>query len=265
MHKSPLPYFKIKQSVKDTMKKDSTKRPTYLLNNAECREDIEWSNFWIDKANSTSSSKRILLVGDSFCRQIRRTLSETLGGIPVDLFATSSGLRDCLFWNQLDDFFTDTVYSYDIIYIQLGFHSRKGEDGRALTDNDYQKFHDNLLILIQYLQNYCKRIIMVSVFHVCFYHKDYKLKYLFKKLLHKYFHIKFSEEQDKETNRILDKKNKIIKDVSIEMELPFCDINALMQNTYYMHRDNMHYEYRANPEICKFLINSANEAYNQFI
>lgn len=67
------------------------------------REDIEWPNFWIDRAND-NSSKRILLIGDSTSRMIRSTFSK-ISGSPVDLLATSSALHDELFINQINAFF----------------------------------------------------------------------------------------------------------------------------------------------------------------
>lgn len=64
-------------------------RPEYLICKKSAREKLEWVNFWIDQSNEENVKKRILLVGDSTSRVIRRTMSETLGGMPVDLFATS--------------------------------------------------------------------------------------------------------------------------------------------------------------------------------
>lgn len=88
------------------------------------REDLEWINFWWDHANSTGE-KRILLIGDSTARMVRSTLGKILNQ-PVDLFATSSGLHDSLFINQVDCFYNAIEYKYDCIFVQLGHHAELG-------------------------------------------------------------------------------------------------------------------------------------------
>lgn len=55
-------------------------RPEYLICKKSAREKLEWVNFWIDQSNEENVKKRILLVGDSTSRVIRRTMSEALGG-----------------------------------------------------------------------------------------------------------------------------------------------------------------------------------------
>lgn len=81
------------------------------------REEVEWSNFWRDRANEESNN-RILLVGDSTARMVRSTLA-SLTGRPVDLLATSSGLHDSLFINQIDCFFSSMEYEYSHIFVQF--------------------------------------------------------------------------------------------------------------------------------------------------
>lgn len=96
----------------------------YINDRSSClteREDIEWSNFWIDKAN-VYSSKRILLIGDSTSKIIRSTFSR-ISGWPVDLLATSSALHDELFINQINAFFNQSQYKYETIFVQLGHHA----------------------------------------------------------------------------------------------------------------------------------------------
>lgn len=45
------------------------------MNSLAGKEETEWCNFWYDKASS-DTGRRMLLVGDSIARQVRRTLSE---------------------------------------------------------------------------------------------------------------------------------------------------------------------------------------------
>lgn len=62
----------------------------------EEREEIEWTNTWIDKANTNNS--RILFIGDSVTRQLRSELSRFLfEELPVDLYASSYALNDTIF------------------------------------------------------------------------------------------------------------------------------------------------------------------------
>lgn len=105
----------------------------YIKNRSSClteREDIEWSNFWIDRAN-VNSSKRILLIGDSTSRIIRSTFSK-ISDCPVDLLATSSALHDELFINQINAFFNQRKYKYETIFVQLGHHAVYNKMGGGL-------------------------------------------------------------------------------------------------------------------------------------
>ena len=67
-------------------------RPNNLISRKSAREGTEWVNFWVDNANLEDNGRRILLVGDSTSRVIRRSLGLMLGGASVDLFATSAAL-----------------------------------------------------------------------------------------------------------------------------------------------------------------------------
>lgn len=233
-------------------------RPEYLICKKSAREKLEWVNFWIDQANEEEEGKRILLVGDSTSRVIRRTMSEVLGGIPVDLFATSAALRDVIYWDQLDDFFNHSIYKYNYIFVQVGNHSRINEEGSGpFTEYDYTRFHDDYTTLIKYLQNYCKRIILEPCYPMVIPKEYGRLKSNFRKAIHKYFKVKFYQQPNEEANAVSMKKNEIMHNVAQELSVPWCDINAYLDNTYYIRRDHIHYEYRANIPICKFLINFA--------
>lgn len=50
----------------------------------EGREDIEWSNYWIDNADK-ETEQRILLIGDSTMRMVRSTFAK-MAKIPVDMW-----------------------------------------------------------------------------------------------------------------------------------------------------------------------------------
>lgn len=102
------------------------------------REDIEWSNFWWDKANK-KTSRRYLLIGDSTVRMVRSTFAR-ISQIPVDMIGTSSDIDDILFVSQIDAFFSTKQYDYDAIFLQIGHHARTAKDGGVYTDEDLYRF-----------------------------------------------------------------------------------------------------------------------------
>ena len=236
--------------------------PNKLINEKSARERLEWVNLWIDQANEENVKKRILLVGDSTSRVIRRTMSEALGDVPVDLFATSAALRDVIYWDQLDAFFKNNQYKYDFIFVQVGNHSRINEDGNGpFTEYDYTRFHDDYTILIEYLQNYCKHIILEPCYLMVVPRKDGWFKDKVRKVIHKYLKVKFSQQPNIEANAVSQKKNDIMKMVAKELSMPWCDINAYLDSTYFIRRDNIHYEYMASLPICNYLINFARKTF----
>lgn len=244
------------------VKKEGIQRPEKLICKKSARERLEWVNFWIDQANEEEEGKRILLVGDSTSRVIRRTMSEVLGGIPVDLFATSAALRDVIYWDQLDDFFNHSIYKYNYIFVQVGNHSRINEEGSGpFTEYDYTRFHDDYTILIEYLQNYCKRIILEPCYLMVVPRKYGWFKNKALKAIHKYLKVKIHQQPNIEANAVSQKKNVIMKQVAEELSMPWCDINAYLDSTYFIRRDNIHYEYRASLPICNYLINFARKTF----
>ena len=111
-----------------------------IVDEPDCREEVEWSNFWYDYAEN-ETKKRVLLIGDSTVRMIRGTLSSRYG-IAVDMLGSSAGMHDILFISQINAFFSSVKYSYDVVFIQLGHHSRKGKlgGGGNLVEEDYITF-----------------------------------------------------------------------------------------------------------------------------
>lgn len=207
------------------------------------REDIEWSNFWIDRAN-TKSSKRILLIGDSTSRMIRSTFSK-ISGCPVDLLATSSALHDELFINQINAFFNQSKYKYETIFVQLGHHAVYNKMGGDYEENDYLIFEKEYSALIDFLKQFTSNIILESILLTVVPYKHFS--YLYRKL-------RIKEKEDVHANYIKIRKNEIIKKIAIEKNMPFCDISSFMQKTKYVHKDHIHYEKAAMPVIVQELI-----------
>lgn len=209
------------------------------------REDIEWSNFWIDKANQNIND-RILLIGDSTARMVRSTLAHTTGK-PVDLLASSSGLHDSLFASQIKCFFMESLYKYDTIFVQLGHHAEIGVGGGTYKELDWELFEKDFRGLCLFLKQYTNNIIIESIFYTVIPNKKCHL-------LNKVFGI--PEKYDTQTNEIKDKKTEIEFRVAEELGLSTLDINRymLVEGKKYRHGDHIHFEESAKPFICKKMI-----------
>lgn len=209
------------------------------------REDIEWSNFWYDYANTNHSKTRILLVGDSTARMIRSSLAKVTN-CPVDLFASSSSIDDILFINQIDAFFNQQTYKYDVIFVQIGHHGRINRKGGAYEERDYSKFQEDYTSLIEYLLTFSQVIITESIFDSINTHKGY---YNITRIISKYAPRtlkclwKKHEKPNNSINNITQRKNSIIQTISESLDNVFyLDINKYIKQTHFIHVDHIHFE-----------------------
>lgn len=196
------------------------------------REDTEWANFWWDMANNDRKD-RILLIGDSTARMVRRTLA-TVTKRPVDLLATSSGIHDELFINQLDCYFASKEYEYKDIFVQLGHHGELGPGGRQFETSDYDVYADDFKRLIGFLKQHSNSIIVESVFYTVVVQNRQLLNRLLRK----------KEKYDEEVNLRKKIKNEIMQRVADEMGIKWCDINGYMlkNGKMFRHSDHIHFE-----------------------
>ena len=209
------------------------------------REGIEWSNTWISNADRPVK-KRILLIGDSTARMIRSTL-ERCSKVPVDMIGTSAALDDLLFTSILHAFFNNSLYKYDAIFVQLGHHSRINKTGQPYKDSDYEKFHSDLISLLNYLKNFCDNIILESVF------LSVKPKKRYQTVLN-LLGLPIAEIPDEDANSVKRKKNEIIKQVACEANVTYLDICAYMEDKNIPHRDHIHYIGKAKSVISKEML-----------
>lgn len=191
------------------------------------REEIEWSNFWYDQANSDADG-RILLIGDSTARMIRSTYARE-SGKPVDLFATSSNPYDPLFIAQLDCFFSSARFRYDTIIVQVGHHGDVGVSEKA-----FHAFRESCSVLIDFLLQFTDNILIESLFYSVKPRKYWKIA----KLLH------LKETYDSAANEIRDAKNRIWEKIAQEKGLKYLDINGFMleNGKQFYHQDHIHFE-----------------------
>lgn len=192
---------------------------------------------------------RILLIGDSTARMVRSSF-EWVAKRPVDMIGTSCGLNDVLFLKQMEALFISEQFHYDCIFVQLGHHSIKNERGENYSEDDFRQFRKDYVALLDYLQQYCNNIVLLTNFlNVSPLPKwaSNKLKLLPILLYRK---IK-GEKIDWLWSATVQKKNEIILEIAKEHGYKYCDIDLLMrkdcQGSFpkYIHVDHIHYEPRA--------------------
>lgn len=225
------------------------KSTMYLpLNSYKDKETTEWSNFWYDQAN-VQGGGRILLVGNSIARQYRRSLSEKLK-CPVDLFGTSAALRDSMFWDQWQCFFKNGLYEYSTIFCWVGNHSRLNEDGNAFFgEQDYRRLYHDFTRLIIECKSRTRQVVVLSTFHIYKWRKyNNEIERIRRKL-----GFKPKEYLNDEENVVVENKNRIMKEISEEHNLPFYDIDAIMMKSKYWHVDFIHYIPESNSFVAEYL------------
>lgn len=206
------------------------------------REDIEWSNVWIDQANYERED-RILLIGDSTARMVRHELANRTNR-PVDLLASSSAFHDSMFVSQIDCFFDQNMYKYDTIFVQLGHHGEIGMGGGKYKKQDWMLYEEEFKKLIIFLKTIVDNIVVESIFYTVLPDKRH---WLLKRL------IKAPEKYDTKTNELKKIKTEIMFKVANELNCRILDINEYMLNegARYRHVDHIHFEEKAKPFICK--------------
>lgn len=224
-------------------------------NSLDNRENIEWSNFWIDSANYGGG--RILLIGDSTARMIRSTLAKEMGR-PIDLLASSSCLYDELFINQVNCFFRNTLYHYDCIFVQLGIHGKFNDKSEQQFDEDAYMYKKQLLGLCDYLRQFTDCIILETVFLSVKPKRNTKImKFVSDIGLFKYIRFFIKDIPNLELNHFQNKKNEIIR--SLKDTHNVLDICTLMNKYKYKKYDHIHYERDAYRVISHYMIEAINK------
>lgn len=228
-----------------------------IHNDLALRENIEWSNFWWDKADESNTPMRYLLIGDSTARMVRSTFAKILKR-PVDMIGSSSILNDELFVNQIDAFFDNTLYRYDVIFIQMGHHGRHRSDGSPLNEDDFNEFEKSLEALVSYLKQFTDKIVLETIFDAVKPHKISKVDRVF--LKGRFHHVLCrigirKEEPDESINIITSRKNDIIISLSMNLgeKVYLLDINKLVNKTNYVHIDHIHFEEKAKGYIANMM------------
>lgn len=125
------------------------------------REDIEWLNYWIE--NADSYKKRILLLGDSVTREIRKKMQFYLKReYAVDLIAMSYCILDCMALEEIKHYFQTMPYQYKYIFYQMGAHHGY-HIACAESVEDSEKFESRTAEILQFLKCYSLNVIVLSL------------------------------------------------------------------------------------------------------
>lgn len=200
------------------------------------RQNLEWENTWLSGANSDHD--RVLLVGDSVTRDIRKTLDGILNvnrenRIEVDLFAATFSILDGIFWRYLQCFLGDQ-YNWKYIVINYGFHHGFSVQCN-INEKDAANFQMEYQNIIKLLKCYGEEIIVMTGNPMVY--KD-RLDVI-------------NEEIDAE----IQARNKILKDIAVDMGYSIFDIyNLIMADRQmFQYKDQVHFEEQTYHFVCELL------------
>lgn len=130
------------------------------FNKEKDRENVEWSNTWIDNAKNFGCP-RILLVGASGAREFRSSLGKLLPKYAVDFVGSSASIEDHLLYDVCDMFFKNKEYSYSLILVNIGgkhgmyLHTADNAEDAEQYERAYQKF-------LGYLYSHTPNIVILT-------------------------------------------------------------------------------------------------------
>lgn len=130
------------------------------FNKEKDRENVEWSNTWIDNAKNFGCP-RILLVGDSVSREFRSSLGKLLPKYAVDFVGSSASIEDDLLYDVCDIFFKNKEYNYSLILVNIGekhgmyLHTADNAEDAERYEQAYQKF-------LGYLYSHTPNIVILT-------------------------------------------------------------------------------------------------------
>ena len=117
-----------------------------VFNPFKNREEVEWTNTWIEACDHPDK-KRALFIGDSVTREIRSEMSKLYTDFAFDYIGTSSSFDDPCFYNIFDAFFSNNLYKYKLVFINIGakhcwyIHTAKNRKAAS----DYKKSFKNFI------------------------------------------------------------------------------------------------------------------------
>lgn len=132
--------------------------------NIEERENIEWVNYWWEKANN-AKIKRWVLLGDSVARQYRGKLQERVEPeVAIDFFGASLQLDDSRYKRELKNFFENSDYIYEIALITWGGHHGLRRVIKK-DEESYHRYYRQYESLLKYVMLNCRKVVVIAATH----------------------------------------------------------------------------------------------------
>ncbi len=154
------------------------------------KERFEWIHSWCDETAS-NDLPRVLLIGDSITYGYQEQVRELLKGVCfVDYVSTSYSIDQPIYNSLIKNFFFDS--KYDVLHFNHGLH------GKFMNVRTYKSRIKKLLTKLG-----CKNTIIASS-TVCY--------------------LKGNKKIDKSWQKIIDKRNFALKEISKEFGYTFNDL-----------------------------------------
>lgn len=198
------------------------------------REDIEWTNTWIEKARETNKP-RILIIGGSVSRDFRGRLSEKLPEYAVDFIGSSASLEDESLYRICNTFFEDKLYKYSMIMLNIGV-----QHGRYLKINEHIehkiRYLKSCLEFMSYVRKKCDKIILLTTTPNAI---NGNLNVL-----------------DKEINEEIECKNELQKELAQQQNMPIIDLYKFVVDKKIEFRDAKHFVKESQPEFAEYIVSN---------
>lgn len=198
------------------------------------REKIEWLNYWIEDANR-EGQKRILLLGDSVTRELRKQLAFFLSEeYAVDVLAMSYNICDDMALEEIRHFLQSSVYQYDYIFYQMGAHHGYHIEC-AERPEDADRFETRSMEILGVLMQHSSNVIALASTLESDIREGRR---------------KISCEYGKETER----RNRILETAARRSGIPFYDLNARIDYERVRFTDRFHFYEKEYEDIAGLII-----------
>lgn len=204
------------------------------MDNNSNRENIEWLNYWIENANK-SEKKRIILLGDSVTRELRKKLGFYMSeNYAVDLLAMSYNIFDDMVLEEIKHFFHTSIYQYDFVIFQMGVHH--GHHIQCINSvEDAVNYEIRSIEILKILKQCAGTVIaMASTLESDIQEEKRKIS------------CKYKNE--------IEKRNKLLENAALKLDIIFYDINEKMNYLKVRFTDRFHFYEIEYEKIAKHII-----------
>lgn len=204
------------------------------MDNYSNREKIEWLNYWIEDAN-VNEGKRIILLGDSVTRELRKKLSFYMSeAYAVDLLAMSYNTFDDMILEEIEHFFQTSIYQYEFVFYQMGVHHGLHINCVESVE-DAANYEMRSMEILKVLKKYADNVIvMASTLESDIHEGKRKVSCIYRKEI--------------------EKRNKILEDAALKLDIGFYDINDKIDYSKIRFTDRFHFGEKEYENIAKQII-----------